>query len=489
MTEPCNQPRIGSIVWPAFSCPQQNLTGVTAVETESVLSGVQPAVTIPEPEAELLSDVTRAQAESRPALTVWPLIQRLGFRLAFVYFVLYALPFPFGEFTGTEAIGAFYDKIWQKVVPWVGHHLLHISYPFSFINTGSGDTTYSWVQNLIYCALALAGCLVWTLLERKRLNYERLHHWLRLYVRLYVGATMISYGAFKVIQAQFPAPNLTRLTQAYGDSSPMGLLWTFMGSSYAYNLFTGSAEVLGGALLIIPPLATLGALVTIAAMGNVFVLNMAYDVPVKLFSFNLIVMAAFIALPDAGRLLNVFVLNRPTEPAGPRPLFKRLRLNDAMRWLQLIFLTIFLSVAFYSSWQQAKALADGRVSDAILGVWSVQDYTVDGQQRPLAMNDAARWQRVILEYSSRMGVQLMDAPSQRYPMELDEGSRSIKLTSRDDPNWHANLHYQVTPPDGMVLKGEVDGHEVEMKLQRKELSSFRLLNRGFHWVSEAPFNR
>lgn len=458
-----------------------------SLQTESMVSDIEPVADSGLAPEEVAS-ITRAQAEV-PTVTEWPVAKRVGFRLAFVYFLLYALPFPLGVFPGTETLGSYYGTIWQKLVPWVAQHLLHVSYAVSFAPTGSGDTTFSWVQNLIYCVLAIIGCTTWSMLDRKRLNYDRLHNWLRLYVRLYAGAIMISYGAYKVIQSQFPAPNLSRLVQPYGDSSPMGLLWTFMGTSYTYNLFTGAAEILGGMLLIIPPLATLGALITIAAMGNVFVLNMAYDVPVKLFSFNLILIAAFVALPDAGRLVNVFVLNRATLPADPRPLFNRLRLNDAMRWLQLVLLLVFLGFSLVQSWQQQQALLRGRVPEPIQGIWSVYEYKVDGQVRPPAMDDPNRWQRVIFEYSSRLGVQFMDAPSERYSMELDDSSKTVKLKNRDNTNWKSELKYELLPPNGMVLRGVMDGHQIEMRLQRKDPSTFRLLNRGFHWISEAPFNR
>lgn len=459
------------------------------MEPESILSAPS-AIGIPDQESrEVVAEETRAKAEAPTRVSEWSLAKLLAFRLAFIYFVAYALPFPFGTIPVTEKVAAAYEKIWQWFVPWVAQHILHIGYQVSSVQTGSGDTTYAWVRNFCYVVLAVAGTLAWSWLDRKRLNYERLHHWLRLYVRLYVGAIMISYGSYKVIQSQFPAPNLGRLVQPYGDSSPMGLLWTFMGASYAYNLFTGAAEILGGALLIIPPLATLGALVTIAAMGNVFILNMAYDVPVKLFSFNLILMAAFIALPDAGRLASVLVLNRKTEPVPPRPLFARLRLNDAMRWLQLILLVVFLGASLYQSWQGSKFWASVAVPPAIHGIWSVHEVTVDGQPRPPTMSDARRWQRVVVEYSNRLTVQLMDAPLQRYSMELDPENKTVKLTGRDDPTWKADFKYEVSPPNVMVWKGEMDGHNVAMTMQRKELSEFRLLNRGFHWISEAPFNR
>jgi hypothetical protein len=277
--------------------------------------------------------------------------------------------------------------------------------------------------------------------------------------------------------------------QPYGDSSPMGLLWTFMGASYGYNLFTGAAEMIGGALLFIPPLATLGALITIGAMGNVFVLNMTYDVPVKLFSFNLIMMAVFIALPDTRRLANVLVLNRRADPVIVQPFFRRRILNRSLLWLQVIFLIVFSGVSLFQSWQGSKFWETVAVDPAIHGIWSVDDFMIDGQPRPLTMSDPNRWQRVILEYSNRLVVQFLDAPQQRYSLELNAETQTMTLSSRDNPDWKGTLKYETPKPGLMTFKGELDGHQIEAQMHRRELSTFRLTNRGFHWVNEFPFNR
>jgi hypothetical protein len=67
----------------------------------------------------------------------------------------------------------------------------------------------------------------------------------------------------------------------------MGLLWTFMGASAAYTIFTGLGELVGGLLLTTRRTALAGALVSAAVMTHVAVLNFCYDVPVKLFSMVL----------------------------------------------------------------------------------------------------------------------------------------------------------------------------------------------------------
>lgn len=56
-----------------------------------------------------------------------------------------------------------------------------------------------------------------------------------------------------MIPTQFPTPTADKLMQPYGESSPMGILWTFMGSSTAYTIFAGTAgEVLAAIPLLFP---------------------------------------------------------------------------------------------------------------------------------------------------------------------------------------------------------------------------------------------
>jgi hypothetical protein len=35
----------------------------------------------------------------------------------------------------------------------------------------------------------------------------------------------------------------------------------------------------------------------------------------------------------------------------------------------------------------------------------------------------------------------------------------------------------------------LDGHKVQMQLEAMDRKQFLLVNRGFHWVQEYPFNR
>jgi hypothetical protein len=111
----------------------------------------------------------------------------------------------------------------------------------------------------------------------------------------------------------------------------MGALWSFMSASRPYAIFADAVEVTAGALLLFRRTTTLGAMVAAAAMTNVVALNYCYDVPVKLYSTNILLMAVFLLAPEFCRLAHVLVFNRPTAPADlDRVRFER-RLAEWLR--------------------------------------------------------------------------------------------------------------------------------------------------------------
>jgi len=95
------------------------------------------------------------------------------------------------------------------------------------------------------------------------------------------------------------------------------------GSFPRVHSFAGGAEMLGGVLLFIPAFTAIGALVSIAVMSNVFMLNMCYDVPVEQFSFHLLLMGVFLLAPDMRRLAELFFFHRRVELYSGPALFKR----------------------------------------------------------------------------------------------------------------------------------------------------------------------
>jgi hypothetical protein len=436
---------------------------------------------------EVSPNTAAPETPSNPELK-WRPFTRVACRFAFAYLILYNFPFPLGALPHTEYVGDKYAAIWHAVVPWVGRHLLHLNHAITVFTNGSGDTTFDYVLVLCYLVLSAAVALVWSIIDRERPAHPSLHKWLRFYVRITLGGTMISYGAYKVIQSQFPAPSLAHLLEPYGEASPMGLLWTWMGASHPYNVFAGLCEMCGGILLFLPRVTTLGALILIGVLSNVFILNMSYDVPVKLYSFHLLLMGVFLIAPDLRRLIVFLVLERPVEAAAEPSLFQRQALNRGALALLWILGALFVGTSLYQSRQQALQYGTHAPKSPLYGIWSVDEFALDGAVRPPLLTDELRWQRVIFEYPEVLNVQAMNGARQPFSLKLDTVKRSLSMGKFDDKNWKAEFAIVQPEPNRIVLDGRMDGKLVQIKLQRTD-PKFLLTTRGFHWVNEYPLNR
>jgi hypothetical protein len=163
----------------------------------------------------------------------WTHLERILFRFAFVYLLLYCWPangrvslldvVPFVS----ERLTSWAERPWHALCPWVAIHIFHLHGPVTqYHPTGSGDTTLDYVEVFCFAAIAVFAAVIWSILDRHRPQYRTLYAWLRLVVRFTLGFTMLAYGFAKVLPLQFPPPFLSTLTQTYGEASPMGLLWT-----------------------------------------------------------------------------------------------------------------------------------------------------------------------------------------------------------------------------------------------------------------------
>jgi hypothetical protein len=88
-----------------------------------------------------------------------------------------------------------------------------------------------------------------------------------------------------------------------------------------------------------------------------------------------------------------------------------------------------------------------------------------------------------------MRIELMADSGQRYNVTLDSDKNALELAKRDDEAWKATFVYEQPEPAVLTLDGTFDGHRIRAKLRGADESSFLLVNRGFHWINEVPFNR
>jgi hypothetical protein len=421
-----------------------------------------------------------APAQTTAALAIaeeaprWSLVTRLAFRFLFPFFLLVYLPTPL-DFA-LPSLGEFFSRTWNEVVQLVAANILDVT--AARVPTGSGDTMWDWVRVLIIVTVSAAIALVWSIVDRRAQSYPRLHAALRVYLRFALAGAMIAYGAVKVIPSQFPAPSLARLTQTYGSSSPMGLLWTFMGASVAYNVFAGAGEMLGGLLLTMRRTTLAGALVSAAVMANIVVLNFSYDVPVKLYSSELLLTALFLIAPETKRLMAFFLQDH--RPAG------RKWLRVSLSVLRTVVVAVFVFVMFRQALDARRTYGTTAPKGPLYGIWTVGELKENGVVRPPLYTDATRWRRMVFT-GQRASIQLVNEQWVRYNAAPDQ--YGFVLRRGDDPTYQAPLYYIRQDPQTVLVHGTMDGKKIELTLHKAPEPKFLLTTRGFHWITEFPFNR
>ena len=412
-------------------------------------------------------------------------------RFAFVYFGLFAI-----YAQATEDFDWMVRPVlrgWYVLVHWVGEAVFGLG-DFATASNGSGDKICDWVSIFCIAWLALLGAALWTALDRRRAHEDRLRAVLRVIVRYALAFTLLGYGVAKLSCHQFPAPGLRRLDEHYGNSSPMGLLWTFMGSSPTYQVFSGAAEVLGSMLLLWRRTTLLGALVLATVLVNIVLLNFCYDVCVKINSVHYLVMCAWLIAPDAGRLLNLLVLHRPTTPPPMRDYLlprRWMRIARTIAKYGSIALIVFMTV----HGDQGEPARPHTWYD---GYWQVTSFQRDGQDERPCLDDKDRWARIKIEAGDPIYARwhLLDGGySDLYTVAFDEphGTMTWTPSSEYGPPEHPTgpiaFHYAHPDDDHLQIEATIRGAKISVRLERLVPHDYLLTSRGFHWISETPFNR
>ena len=420
----------------------------------------------------------------------WSTPALVAFRFIFVYFLIYVLPFPVDLIPYGEVITGPLHALFFSVTEYFGKFILDGSYVSPPSTTGSGDTTFHYVQMLFATLLTGVITIVWSVVDRKRCNYEELLYWFVIFLRYYLAFTMLIYGFAKVLRTQFPPLTTASLNKTYGDSSPMNLLWTFMGYSGPYTIFAGLGEVVGGVFLFFRRTRLLGALTVAIVISHVLMLNLSFDVPVKLFSSHLLLIAVIIMTPDLKRLLNFFILNEIAYPQRTRPLYN----TRQKKWIYFVCKSLVLislvSQTFISNWKQKQTINEYFVSmerdNWINGQYEIETFVVNNDTLPAVQNDTRRWKEVTIS-GKEIRIQNMDGASINWHFLGNVGYKRMVIYS-PDLSTYGNFTFR-SDSSGMTIVGTLHTDTLNIVTHKKSSSGYLLTDRGFHWVNEYPFNR
>lgn len=420
--------------------------------------------------------------------THWPFWRKILFRFVVIYTSFYAFPLQWvGSIPLINVFGELYGQIEKWLVERANQYIFHIK-DVLVPTAGSGDTSYAYAYLSLITLIATVGTVAWTLLDTRRKNYERGYYWLLIVLRYYVAMVSFLYGIIKLFALQMTFPSLSQLATPLGDLSPMRLSWLFIGYSTPYEIFSGAAECLAGFLLIYRRTSTLGAFIAAAVFMNVMMLNLSYNIPVKLFSIHLFVYSMILLVSDAQRLLDFFVFNRATTPSPTYQLPQKWMQNGRLL-LKAVFVMLFIVMPLYNSYQSVLTPFNSASQKELLttGIFDVTTFETNGRMAA----DSLRWKDVVFDKFKGGSVQTSDTLFRiRYnrayfAYSLDSLKQNISFKKRMDDSLSL-FTLQCTMPDSntVLLQGKVQNDSLRVVLKRRK-HHFPLADKPFDWLLES----
>ena len=420
-----------------------------------------------------------------------PLIRRLAERFALIAFGLYHLPLFLNNYPSLggggmreNGLAISWGHLFTPPGIWVAHHVFHIAGAMpSGYRGDNGDVAEEFGRLLIAVVIAAVATVGWTWADRRKPGARWVGEALRLLLRFSIALGLTSYAISKILPVQFGAGTIGALglEQRIGELRPMSLLWLFMMSSRPYAFFGGLMELVVVVLLCFRRTATLGAVLCLAVMTNVALLNYAYGVPVKLYSTMIVLSAAVLVMYDARRLWAVFVTNDSVSRVEPPAFYKRVP-----RWLRWTTKGVLVGGVFASSiaamaspGRAGATTSSGSAAASADGAWRVTAFEMDGRA-PAGSRALAPWLRVFVE-GRTVAMRLATDSLVYCTRTITADARALSFTCaghhRGELRWSRD-------GDIMQLAGTVDGMPVRVTAAALHPSDYALLRWRFRWIDD-----
>jgi hypothetical protein len=446
----------------------------------------------------------------------WNTNKQIAFRFVFIFFILFIV---FLDWSVNPVFSYFYyegnlAEFLDWVISWLGKSVFRISYTIISPYDGQhNDRTYIYLLYFLMAAIAAIGTILWSILDRKRTNYETAYYWLTGIVRYYLAFTLFLFALEKFFKMQFPDPGLYTLTEPVGNLTPMNLAWSFFGYSYGYNVFIGIAES-AALLLLFRRTMVFGAILTLATLANVVAVNFSYDVHAKMYPTALFLMTFFLLLPYLNRLIKFFFTNQATAlPLIQAPVFKKRWMNiskNVFKFLLIGCFTIFSVTDYFVSKQKKNNLELSKSQSELSGIFDIKSFVVSNDT--LSDGSPERWNQLVIG-GSRGRIRLQgDSVAymfvSAYNGELLVYKNQKHLSTHEQEIFNeygfgqrttlnidsilvarqamSRFQFKLADSATLMLNGIIDRDSVSITAKKRsiEMKDFRLIKNGFHWVTE-----
>ena len=419
---------------------------------------------------------------TQPAIK-WKLWQKILFRFFFIFLLLLSqLAYnPLLNLLG-------YNYVQQRLLSgrlkgvalWLDKHVFHIGFLPRQHSVDFSDTHFGVILFLAIFILALIACIVWSVTDNKRTNYNRFYYWFSNYLAYYIFLAMITYAVNKIIPIQGHYPTAPELLTRWGDLRNWEVLFRFMGTSPAYCMFCGWLELIASLLILFNRTRIIGGILMTIALIQVICLNIFYNNNIILLSGILLLSTLFIIAPAFPKLVSFFITLKPVSLAQYRYKFTTPWKKYIM--IAICFLPIWKTFAVTKrAWTYYKGLVRNKEKQRL---YDVTSYRHEAGIVPPLTTDTLRWKYVcFLDYApDNQKIVIFDMKENQLKIQCkwDSLNKKIILANEDS----AFFSYTEFPNNTMQLNGYWKGKNTNIQLTKLSIDSLSLVKDKFLFMQE-----
>jgi hypothetical protein len=404
-----------------------------------------------------------------------------------LYLTLTMLPFPFNYIPTAHHLVNSLSPLMRDGSTWAGTNIFKVQTVPQTTQTGSGDTMLGYLAQFCFLIASLFFAALIVSIRKVEIYFNKAKPWLQLLLRYWLASVLIFYGISKFLPVQMSKISLIQLVQTYGDMSPMGVLWKSLALSPYYQSFTGFVELSAGLLLCYRATYLLGLTLGFAAFTQVLLLNLFYDVPVKLQSSHYLLTLAYLLTPYSRQFFNFFVLQKPTVPVAQPQLVSDKKIKWGFVGLKHLFIAYVLLFAVMLNYPYFKKIFLDP-DPSLYGIYSVESLTLNNKKSEPLLTNKEHWQYVIFDKPGRLYIHKVGRKGPSFNPKIDTETKKITLTANgmsEELHWQ----YETLNSKEMTLTGFYKDQPFKARLKKMDLNEFRLWNSQFNWIQEYPNNK
>lgn len=332
-----------------------------------------------------------------------------------------------------------------------------------------------WLYLLVFILLIFSMfCAVFLNRLKYKLRIDQFQNFVRIGAVYFLALILLKYGFDKLFKAQFYLPEPNLLYTPLGQLDKDILFWSTMGSSHAYNLFMGFAELVPAILLFFKRTREIGLIISFGVLLNVFAVNLSFDISVKLLAGFLLFLNLFLLLPTFQILWKIFIL----KTAIPAKNINSSNLDfSGKKLLKSILITLFFLESTFPYLRTLNFNDDTASRPYLHGAYEVNKIKLN--EKPL-QTSAFPFKRIFIHRDGYLIFQDQQEEMTDYKLVIDSQKRKMFITDYHGITRKIAYNY-INEKKTLTFHFVEQTNSISVEAEMLNWRELPLLQNTFHW--------